>query len=98
MLLQQNGKLVNTPHEITPLASHLLTLQLLEMEHEELLHKLCDRYNACECEFKKRFELKGLSFYINSFDKCGSSETHSDSLEAEKRLKNLCQWVQKCGG
>lgn len=71
------------------------------MHYDDILQQLCGQYEACEREFKNRFDLKPLTFYIMSV---GSNQQRGNGAELdsimdnEKKVKGMSNWVQKCGG
>jgi hypothetical protein len=67
-----------------------LSEELLRCSFEDIMQICADRYQLCENQLKKRFDLHEISFYQHSAYENGSS--------GSKENQKVTMWINKCRG
>jgi len=81
-----------------------LTDYLLKTNSEELFEISVDRYEECERELRKRFDIKGIQMYQHYQYEASNASSSIDSNGVAVRSvtadpnRTLTNWINKCGG
>ena len=88
---------------VSQLQTHL-TDYLLKTTAEELFEISVDRYEECEREMRKRFDIKGIQMYQHYQYEANNASASFDSNGVAVRSgtadpnRTLTNWINKCGG
>jgi len=77
---------------------------LLKVTSEELFEISVERYEACERELRRRYDIKGFNFYQLSHYEANAANASIDSNGMTVKTggsdpnRSLTNWINKCGG